>query len=819
MSQGNYKVIFEGQLVEGRDTDDVKQQLARLFKTDIVQIEQLFNSAPAILKSGLDFSTAAKYEAALRRAGVLCSITSVTAETIASNSNSLSISSGKEPIEKTNILSAFKGGIKPVAVPFTYKAGLLLVGVCMLILPLLYIALIAVAAYVVFYHATENVTIFDSYSGFGAVMIYVTPIVIGIILVIFMIKPLFARRGEQHKPVVLNPQQERQLFSFVQKICQIVGAPTPKRIDVDCEVNASASFRRGLLSFFGNDLVLTLGLPLVAGFNTRQLAGVLAHEFGHFAQGTGMRLTYVIRSINYWFSQVVYHRDAWDQKLEAWSRGIDIRIGVILYAARLFVWLTRKILWCFMISGHTISCFMLRQMEFDADRYEAQLAGSNQYETTSMRLRFTAAAAQLAYDDLAVAWDEHRLVDDLPQLVGANIGALPADLESQFKQEVAQGKTGFFDTHPSDKERIANALQQKSEGVFRLEMPAAGLFANFKRLSERVTLHYYQKELGLAVSSDLLVSGEDIEQRKKTLQDHSDALDNLTIGVFDVHHPLALDIDSIHTTDTPEQTLTELKMVRDRMEAIKTDSVSLIDRLNKTDERILSVREASTLIDAGFKINHKDFMLASGDKDTVERALTKAANEKINAVNLLQETHDLIANRFHLSFSMLGTQMAYSISKPQQLRIEVESLIRSYYPLASINRTLFDFRTLYTTMTALLNNYEDNEDSEALIGKIQEIHKLILDKLHAIQSSLQNTPYLFEHGKGDISMASYIIDAEWDNEDIGMTYGVCETAVDKLSTLHVRLIGRLAFIAQQIEQALGLEPIVVQANKLPAKGD
>ncbi|GMQ91177.1 MAG: hypothetical protein BMS9Abin11_0484 [Gammaproteobacteria bacterium] len=815
MSKENYKIIFEGELVEGRNADDVKQQLVRLFKTDIVQIEQLFNSVPAILKSGLDFSTAAKYEAALRKAGVLCRIKTADVQAAASNNNSLSISP-EEPDENINILAAFKGGIKPVPVPLTYKTGLLLVGICMLILPLLYIALIVAAAYMVFYHATESATIFDSYSGFGAVMIYVAPIVIGSILVIFMIKPLFVRQGEQHKSVVLNPQQEKQLFSFVHRICQIVGAPTPKRIDVDCEVNASASFRRGLLSFFGDDLVLTIGLPLVAGFNTRQLAGVLAHEFGHFAQGTGMRLTYVIRSINYWFSQVVYHRDVWDQRLEAWSRGIDIRIGIILYAARFFVWLTRKILWCFMITGHTISCFMLRQMEFDADRYEAQLAGSNQYGTTSMRLRFTAAAAQLAYDDLAMAWDEHRLADDLPQLVSANIGALPTDIESQFKQEVEQGRTGFFDTHPSDKERITNALQQKSAGIFRLEMPAAGLFANFKKLSERVTLHYYQNELGLPVSPDLLVSGEDIEQRKKTLQDHYDALDNLTIGAFDVHHPLVLDIESIHTTNTPEQTLTELKKVRGEMGTIKSETANLADRLNKVDERILSVRGASTLIDAGFKINHKDFSLANGDKDTVERALTKAANEKINVVNLLQEAYNLITKRFHLSFSMLGTQMVYSISMPQQLRIEVESLILSYYPLASINKTLFDFRTLYIAMTALLNNYEGNEDSEALIGKIQEIHKLILDKLHTIQSVLRDTPYLFEHGKGDISMASYIIDAEWDHEDIGMTYGVCETAVDKLSTLHVRLIGRLAFIAQQIEQALGLESIAVQANP-PAK--
>jgi Zn-dependent protease with chaperone function len=71
---------------------------------------------------------------------------------------------------------------------------------------------------------------------------------------------------------------------------------------LDLQVNASASFRRGFLSLFSRDLTLTIGLPLVAGLTVRQLGGVLAHEFGHFAQGAGMRLTFVVRSVNAWFA-------------------------------------------------------------------------------------------------------------------------------------------------------------------------------------------------------------------------------------------------------------------------------------------------------------------------------------------------------------------------------------------------------------------------------------------------------------------------------------------------------------------------------------
>jgi len=77
----------------------------------------------------------------------------------------------------------------------------------------------------------------------------------------------------------------------------------------------------------GNDLVLAAGLPLVAWLSLRQFAGVLAHEFGHFSQGAGMRPTYVIRSISHWFTRVIYERDEWDDKLVQWSEGTDASGG------------------------------------------------------------------------------------------------------------------------------------------------------------------------------------------------------------------------------------------------------------------------------------------------------------------------------------------------------------------------------------------------------------------------------------------------------------------------------------------------------------
>src|SRR5690606_29383698 len=116
-------------------------------------------------------------------------------------------------------------------------------------------------------------------------------------------------------------------------------------IDVDAMANASASFRRGLLSFFGNDLVLTLGLPLVAALDLRQLTGVLAHELGHFRQGLAMRLTYIIQRINGWFFRVVYERDGWDERLAAATHEQAFQpVILIVLLAQVCVWLSRQAL-------------------------------------------------------------------------------------------------------------------------------------------------------------------------------------------------------------------------------------------------------------------------------------------------------------------------------------------------------------------------------------------------------------------------------------------------------------------------------------------
>jgi Zn-dependent protease with chaperone function len=256
--------------------------------------------------------------------------------------------------------------------------------------------------------------------------------------------------------------------------------------------------------------VLTIGLPLVAGLSLREFAGVLAHEFGHFTQSFGMRLTYIIRSVNAWFARVVYERDEWDVMLEEAAQTEDIKLAIVVGIARLGVWFSRQILKALMFIGHGIGCFMLRQMEYDADSYEIKLAGSDHFESAMRRIHVLAATLEQTYKDMRTSWNMNkRLPDNFPAYFMNYSVRMHPNMRSQLEDTMGLEPTGVFDTHPSNGDRIRRARQAGEPGVFQFDAPASVLFSNFEVPAKQVTLLHYEDDLGLPLEMARLVPVED----------------------------------------------------------------------------------------------------------------------------------------------------------------------------------------------------------------------------------------------------------------------------------------------------------------------
>ena len=409
------------------------------------------------------------------------------------------------------LLAGFNGTVRRTSTSFFYHVSLMLVSVVMVLLPVVYLGFIVAAGWGLYFFATHCASLLTPMRGGGRVyilqlLLYVGPLFIGLVLLFFMVKPLFAGRPRHAQPLALNPGVESTLYAFIARICELVGAPMPSRIDLDCELNASAHFRRGAASFFSNDLVLTIGLPLIGNMNLREFAGVVAHEFGHFTQGFGMRLSYVIRSVNGWFARVVFERDAWDVWLASLSEdGGDARIMLLALGARIAVGFSRMLLLLLMFVGHGVSCFLLRQMEYDADSYAIQVAGSDGFEATERRLRELGEALGRAYTQMQATWKFNKgLPENFPDFLALHEASLPHSLREKIQDTLGLAKTGVFDTHPSAGDRIRRARQAQEPGVFHLELPALVLFSNFEVVSKQVTLLHYADDLGIQFNQSML---------------------------------------------------------------------------------------------------------------------------------------------------------------------------------------------------------------------------------------------------------------------------------------------------------------------------
>jgi len=416
-----------------------------------------------------------------------------------------------DQITAAELKAAFEGVVQRRRISLFYQAGLLMVTFFMVLLPLAYLAFASFVGYSVYWYGIHARVLFTSFHGGIHVFIlktilYVGPLVAGVVAVFFMFKPILARSRSRGEPIELNPARHGRLYQFIAELSDLLRVSMPRRIYLDCDLNASVGFRRGWLSLLGNDLVLNLGLPLVAGLNTRQFAAVVAHELGHCTQGLAMRLGYVIDSIDRWFLRVVYERDSWDDALDEWSDSVDDwRLSLIMACVHFAVWLSRKVLLLLMLVGHAASCFLSRQMEFHADSCAIAVAGPAGLESLLLRLRELAVLQGLGYDGLNQIWSRrHQLPDSVADYLDELEKRLPANFHENARLTLLNESADLFATHPTAAQRIRKARQSSADGVFSMEKPARALFSDFVAASRVVTSRHYRQDLRLAATDPML---------------------------------------------------------------------------------------------------------------------------------------------------------------------------------------------------------------------------------------------------------------------------------------------------------------------------
>lgn len=702
--------------------------------------------------------------------------------------------------------------------------GLLVVAFFMVLLPLLYLGLIGLLGFGLYYHAVNHAEILSpngpgaGRAAFARFILYVGPLVIGALAIVFMIKPLFSRFRDEEEPLTLVRSQEPTLFALLDKLCEQLGAPVPREVVVDVSLNAGAGWRRGLVSLLGRDFRLHIGMSLAAGLTANEFVCVLAHELGHCSQGLAMRLTYIIDRINGWFGRVVYERDQWDDNLVEWCEATDGKIASIFYMTRAMVWITRRVLWVMMIIARIISCGMSRQMEFDADRRSAEVVGDEVTASMLMRLNALEFIYGLVHRELRLAWQSNRLADSLPMFVAIRANEMPAALRAEIEESLKKERTGLFSTHPAILRRVRRVKARPMPPVFDLDAPARLLFGNFKMVGNAVTLTHYKEAHGLPVRANNLVPTEDLAAEHTSEFERSEAVERYFQGMLDAVPSFRLELELLRPLSNPKEALLMLRKVRQRFEVSLPEWQTIIKAYGTVHFDRFRYRAAHAVIRAGFtRLNRKSWNIDFTTREEIEAELGRigqvlgSMNEKIDGMHKVLRARMTLALRL-----LLVPSVAAKYPNCQSVTEDVRKWLKAMVTVEKVLTLRREMSEDLFLLSMLLEVHSGSDDDDSnphtLNATIRTFSDAVAARLEDILSYLELEPYPFDHAASGVTMSRYVLS---DFRRMARPVDIASQAVaaaDRIALLHQQLLGRLAVVAEKVEKMAGLKPLPAPAD-------
>jgi Zn-dependent protease with chaperone function len=732
-----------------------------------------------------------------------------------------------QPISKEKPFR-FLGGIPRASVSLSYRLGLLVASIVLLALPLIYLAMIAGVAYLIYLHATCDITIFDYMplrGGFWALFLYVAPLIAGAVLLLFMIKPLFGKRPKPTVEFKVTRQEEPGLYALVEELCSVVGAPMPSEIILDTEVNAGASFKNGFIGWLRRDMALTIGMPLVAGLSAAQFVGVLAHELGHFRQNTGMRLGYLIRRINNWFARLVFGRDKWDASLNALSRsrshGLLVLIAKLL---KMLIWLTRRILFLLMMIGHAVSAFLQREKEYDADRCEAQVIGSEKTIQTFDCVAALGIAENAVVSGLGHAWREHKLPDDLPLYVRYREQELTDEARAKLNEVTAKLRTRWHHTHPSASDRIAAIKRENARGVFECDVSAAQIFTDFPEMSKMATIAFYTKMFGKRLKPQQIVPTESLVKIRDERKQSRSAMDRYFCGLLHPLWPVFLPRRIEPAVDRAAAAEKLLSLRNDFAQTLPAAKPA-VESYEAAEKKLATIAAARSIRSAGLKPDPKKLQIGSVDERDMRAIESQAIAEQQSASTAIDAALAIGISRLVTALSLVEPEAPVELPDNDEEFGEIS--LKDAAGEGSEDRLLEGLTTMRAAAELIPQIGRDFGMYSAVYrqckpeGNPQSLLHDIVSRSHALTKLLNRTyealgtgRYPYKHVEGEMSIARYLMPRIPNPRQVQSVGATCNSLLSGYSALYARIMADLSQRAEQIEADMGLPPLD-QDSKAP----
>lgn len=675
-----------------------------------------------------------------------------------------------------------------------------------LLIPLAYVATAFLSLWLYFRHVTDNAMLCTT--GVVGVLLYIIPLFFGPFVIFFLFKPFFVRGSADSKLTELKRSDEPELYEFVEQLCASIGSPAPEQICINMQANAAAGFLS--MNPFSRRLKLVIGIPLAYRLTLRQFSGVLAHEFGHFSQRFGMRISFLIRSINTWLARSLAARDATDEWLENSLSGAGFHRSILRWLLYIGVSVARSVIWLFLCVTNAISFSLVRQMELDADKVEVALAGDVAFMTTHRRIVALGYAEQFAQDDLIDFYKEGRLVDDFPRLIALSLDDVSPRLRKRIDEHESKQTTRWFDTHPSQQARFENARKHASRGVFQvpesLEKAAASmLFRDLRKHAEQCTLTYYKAALRSRFNDGLLYPIEDLLERKKAEMAAAKTLHRYFQVHMPVFYPFPLAKDAAEVCERPNEILQELKNSRKEMLEYCEGYRKLLERHACAES---SQMDASSLEMLQKARVHVDIINEALSKTNAQQ-YARMAEQSLGHLALAMLEYEAAAGQRLSAALRLATHPKVFSRLPdgESVRDDVVRLVRHTLEITDIMGDLRGIRLMSRRAIVSLHHLDASMNNRAFVELFINQLSALYEMLKSLHWKIGGMEYPFDHAEGDKSLGEFAMPDLPEEYNLNSMFYVSNIAFERLATTQMRLFGRLAVLAEKIETALGFAPL------------
>jgi len=697
-------VISAGDILDGFIKTDVINNICTQFKINEETASKLV-SGRKVIKKNIPLDQANKYKALFTRLGL---------QVIVLPSNQLDEKSTPQKKSETttdnqplttvgDFKKVFSQDIPRVKATLKYKLGILLVIIMSAVAPLIYLGIIsALVTGIVSYSIHIPEVIANTKTVIAKAAFVVIPLLVMSVLLLFIIKPLFSRYSPLNQ-FTLKRKDHPALFNLVKVMCEKIGVPVPVKIVVNNEVNAAASAAKGLSSLLRGKLQLTIGLPLVACMSMREFAGVLAHEFGHFSQTSAMTAYYLINTINYWFYSRAYEQDAWDDRLDKWAQKADWNIVAMaaVMTAKLGIYLTRQMFKGLYHFNFNVTAFMSRHMEHDADVYESIISGSQQFKSTSIKLRKISYANYDVENINKSAWNESKLLRNIPLAISDIEKSYDERLLEHIENDMQSSETKAWDSHPADHERVNHVLKRNDPGMIMFDFPANMLCINFNKLCEQLTLHTYRR-MGFDSPENIVCDNNIIMDIRQKKEDSSQSLQEFFnqdfSGRFISMKPMPVDVKR------PASLNETIRSIR----AIIPDYANYTEQYNNLANQQIDMLAGETYLENDVDIDYKSFNLPSSNANEARTVINQHKVKMIDIVKKLNSFDSLFFHRIQLAAKLMT----------EEQQIVLKGNLSKLKMLETLAEPLDNMENYHIVMHNLMDN------DQALVDEIKDsIHR------------------------------------------------------------------------------------------------